>query len=74
MISEDMEINMADLNDFKVPHKWISMCYSSMKPLFSWMSDLIERVSQFYNWTFKGTPNVFWIGGFSFPTGFTTAI
>ena len=25
-------------------------------------------------WVNKGQPNVFWISGFSFPTGFTTAL
>lgn len=26
------------------------------------------------NWAFKGQPNTFWISGFTYPTGFTTAI
>jgi len=74
MISEDMEVLMNALADFKVPAKWITMCYASVKPLQSWMNDLIERVKQFSDWVFKGQPNIFWISGFSFPTGFTTAI
>lgn len=38
------------------------------------MNDLEKRVQQLYDWAFKGQPNVFWISGFSFPTGFTTAL
>jgi len=26
------------------------------------------------NWAMKSAPSVFWISGFSFPTGFTTAL
>ena len=26
------------------------------------------------NWAFKGTPLSFWLGGFTYPTGFTTAL
>jgi len=32
MISEQMEITMQFLTDLKVPPKWITMCYASMKP------------------------------------------
>lgn len=38
------------------------------------MVDLNKRIDQLRTWTNKGQPNVFWISGFSFPTGFTTAL
>jgi dynein heavy chain len=38
------------------------------------MVDLNKRIDQLRQWINKGQPNVFWISGFSFPTGFTTAL
>jgi dynein heavy chain, axonemal len=38
------------------------------------MVDLNETVDQLKTWVDKGQPNVFWISGFSFPTGFTIAL
>jgi len=73
LISEDLEIiyDMLLLN--RVPKAW-SFCYYSLKSLNSWMIDLEKRMVQLNTWAFKGQPNVFWISGFSFPTGFTTAL
>lgn len=38
------------------------------------MNDLGKRINQLKLWVEKGQPNIFWISGFSFPTGFTTAL
>lgn len=73
LISEDLEVVLNSLYEYKVPAQW-KFCYHSLKSLFSWVDDLIRRIEQLYNWAFKGQPNVFWISGFSFPTGFTTAL
>jgi len=73
LISEDLEIIYENLYLNKVPGSW-SFCYYSLKTLHSWMNDLERRVQQLSDWAFKGQPNVFWISGFSFPTGFTTAL
>ena len=58
----------------KVPDQW-KFAYYSLKPLVSWIDDLHKRIDQLKTWANKGQPpNVFWISGFSFPTGFTTAL
>ena len=64
---------MFSLFENKVPERW-KFAYYSLKPLSLWMADLNKRVDQLRNWVNKGQPNVFWISGFSFPTGFTTAL
>lgn len=64
---------MYSLFENKVPDKW-KFAYYSLKPLSLWMIDLNKRIDQLKNWVVKGQPNVFWISGFSFPTGFTTAL
>lgn len=73
LISEELEKVMLSLFENKVPDKW-KFAYYSLKPLSLWMFDLNKRVDQLRAWVHKGQPNVFWISGFSFPTGFTTAL
>ena len=73
LISEDLEKVLTSLYENKVPESW-KFCYLSLKPLYSWIDDLIRRMDQLRNWAMKSAPSVFWISGFSFPTGFTTAL
>lgn len=73
LISEDLELIMKSLYENKVPLQW-KFAYYSLKPLNSWIIDLNKRIDQLRNWVNKGQPDVFWISGFSFPTGFTTAL
>jgi hypothetical protein len=52
-----------------------SQAYPSQKPLASWTRDLAMRVEQFELWASRARPPVlFWLAGFTFPTGFLTAV
>lgn len=73
LVSEAMEEMIQNFYDNKVPSKW-KFAYHSVKPLSSWVNDLKERISFFKSWAFESTPLTFWLGGFTFPTGFTTAL
>lgn len=73
LISETMEIILQNISDNKVPERW-KFAYLSIKPLNSWLEDLTRRFEQMRTWAFKGTPLIFWLGGFTYPTGFTTAL
>lgn len=64
---------MESLNDSKVPLDW-SKTYFSLKPLASWVMDLKERFEFLTTWATKGSPHHFWIGAFTYPTGFTTSL
>ena len=44
-ISEELEDIMHSLYDNRVPEKW-KFCYYSLKPLQSWIVDLIKRIEQ----------------------------
>lgn len=62
------------LNVSKVPPLW-SKAFPSLKPLGAWTRDLIGRVEQFSTWaTTTHPPVLFWLSGFTFPTGFLTAV
>lgn len=73
LISEELEKVMSSLYENKVPEVW-KFAYHSLKPLTSWIMDLKKRVDMMKTWALKGQPTVFWISGFTYPTGFTTAI
>merc|ERR1719215_2459426 len=48
--------------------------YPSLKPLSSWMPDLMERIEQLNIWGFQGVPKTMWLGGITFPTSLLTAL
>jgi len=73
LIGEKEEIVLNDIFENKVPYSW-KYAYHSLKPLNSWITDLIARVDMMSEWAFKQQPAVFWISGFTYPTGFTTAL
>nr|XP_008509230.1 PREDICTED: dynein heavy chain 2, axonemal-like isoform X3 [Equus przewalskii] len=60
--------------DVHVPPLW-GKAYPSQKPLAAWTRDLAMRVEQFELWASRARPPViFWLSGFTFPTGFLTAV
>jgi len=73
VVTPDLEEVMENMLEFKVPRQW-SFCYPSMKPLGAWMRDLGTRCTQFTDWIESHMPKVFWLPGFTYPTGFNTAL
>ncbi|XP_065175861.1 dynein axonemal heavy chain 2-like isoform X2 [Sycon ciliatum] len=74
VMSSDLEQVLICMSEGKVPPLW-EKAYPSHKPLGSWTRDLVARVEQFAKWAETGhQPIIFWMSGFTFPTGFLTAI
>ncbi|XP_062904770.1 dynein axonemal heavy chain 2 [Mobula hypostoma] len=74
VMSTDLEEIFNCIHDARVPSLW-ELAYPSMKPLGAWTRDLGHRVEQFAKWADSTHPPViFWISGFTFPTGFLTAV
>jgi len=73
VISKDQEDVMSALFEGRVPTAWL-FAYPSLKPLGSWIPDLIDRIAQLNVWAFDGIPKVFWLGGLTYPTSFNTAL
>lgn len=58
----------------QVPALWKKSSYPSLKPLGSYIDDLICRLSYFQEWIDKSPPKNHWISGFYFAQGFLTAV
>jgi dynein heavy chain len=73
VISPHLEAILNSLQTNKIPVAW-SFAYFSLKPLANWFEDLRRRYEFFLIWSTKGIPFSFWIGAFTYPTGFTTSL
>eukprot|EP01029_Cantina_marsupialis_P013888 TRINITY_DN307_c2_g5_i1.p1 TRINITY_DN307_c2_g5~~TRINITY_DN307_c2_g5_i1.p1 ORF type:complete len:1977 (+),score=578.12 TRINITY_DN307_c2_g5_i1:155-5932(+) len=58
----------------RVPSQWNQVSYPSLKPLSSYIADLIERCNFFSKWIKDGQPSIFWISGFFFTHSFLTGV
>lgn len=57
----------------KVPAAWLK-AYPSLKGLGPWTRDLLARIEQLARWAEGTYPRIYWLGGFTYPTGFLTAV
>ncbi|KAG9346625.1 hypothetical protein JZ751_006936 [Albula glossodonta] len=74
VMSSNLEEIFLCIYDARVPPLW-EKAYPSLKPLASWTRDLCQRVEQFARWAQTShPPTLFWLSGFTFPTGFLTAV
>ena len=72
VMSEDIENMRNSIFNNMVPKLWVEKSFLSLKPLSSWLLDLLERLKFMQNWIDNGTPKCFWISGFFFPQAFLT--
>ena len=72
VMSPELEAVTNSIFDNQVPEAWASKAYPSLKPLSSWVLDLLERIKFINDWIDKGPPPVYWISGFFFPQAFLT--
>jgi dynein heavy chain len=69
VMSPDLEAVFRSLLNNEVPAAWAHLAYPSLKPLGSWVKDLLKRVQFIRTWMNRGQPQTFWISGFFFPQG-----
>lgn len=72
VMSLQLELMAASLYNNTVPELWNAKAYPSLKPLSSWVMDLLQRLDFLQTWIQGGIPAVFWISGFFFPQAFLT--
>ncbi|KAM8878755.1 dynein axonemal heavy chain 6 isoform 3-T3 [Spinachia spinachia] len=74
VMSEEMDRTYTSFLNNQVPTNWANSAYPSLKPLASWVRDLVLRTSFIQSWITRGQPKSFWISGFFFPQGFLTGV
>lgn len=73
VMSEDLEAMSEALFNNQVPLAWQpNIGFLSLKPLASWIIDLLDRIHFLQKWVDNGPPATFWISGFFFPQAFFT--
>eukprot|EP00727_Mastigamoeba_balamuthi_P014495 m51a1_g9670 putative dynein heavy chain axonemal (5182) ;mRNA; r:1243469-1265072 len=73
VMSSELDEVSSFISEGRVPPAWKS-AYPSLRPLAGWMHDLCSRIEMFSQWAQDKQPKVFWLGGFTYPTGFLTAL
>ena len=73
-MTDELDDLQYSLINNRLPQSWANVCYSSLKPLGSWLEDLSKRIEGFQSWIDNGLPNMYWISSFFFPQGFLTSV
>ena len=72
LMSDELDNMYVGFTNNTVPDNWGLVAYPSLKPLASWVENLIGRVNFMQIWLENGQPKVFELPYFYFPQGFTT--
>lgn len=74
VMSQELEQLGNAIFDNRIPGIWSKVSYPSLKPLGSYVNDLIKRLEFMKHWVDEGSPASFWISGFYFTQSFLTGV
>lgn len=72
VMSADLERLANQMSIGVIPSMWAGKSYPSLKPLGSFIQDLVERLQFFQKWIDNGQPVVSWMSGIFFVHSFLT--
>eukprot|EP01017_Pseudomicrothorax_dubius_P027766 TRINITY_DN3239_c0_g6_i2.p1 TRINITY_DN3239_c0_g6~~TRINITY_DN3239_c0_g6_i2.p1 ORF type:complete len:389 (+),score=87.81 TRINITY_DN3239_c0_g6_i2:49-1167(+) len=72
VMSAELEDVFNKMFDNIIPETWMKVSYPSLKPLGSYINDLIERLHFLERWVKEGAPPTYWLSGFYFTQSFLT--
>ena len=72
VMTADLEAMADGLYSNQVSAMWMKAAYPSLKPLSSFVDDLVKRIDFIQSWIDGGTPAAYWVSGFYFPQAFLT--
>jgi dynein heavy chain len=72
LMSAEFEVAFNEMFNGTTPQLWLKKSYPSLKPLGSYVNDLVERLKFFQNWVDTKIPVNFWFSGIYFTQAFTT--